>query len=308
MIISASYRTDIPAFYGAWFQNRLEAGYALVESPYGGRPIRLSLRPEAVEAFIFWTRNIAPFAPALEKVSRLGLPFAVTHTLTGYPRELEPSVIDAGRATAAMRDLAARHGPRVLVWRYDPILITSLTPADWHLENFRALAGGLKGATDEVTVSFAHIYKKSARNLAAAAKLGGFAWSDPPASTKRQLIGDLAKIAQAQGMRLTVCSQPELRPEGVAAASCIDPLRLGDIAGHPIRHRLKGNRPDCACAESRDLGAYDSCPQGCVYCYAVGGRAKARARALAHDPSAESLTPGLVLPASAHPDLFAAGS
>jgi len=305
MIISASYRTDIPAFYGAWFQNRLDAGSCLVESPHGGKPAKLSLRPDAVEAFVFWTRNIAPFAPALEKVRALGLPFMITHTLTGYPKELEPRVIDAGRALAAMRDLADRFGPRVLVWRYDPILVTSLTSLDWHRENFQALAQGLRGATDEVTVSFAHIYRKTARNLGAAARLGGFDWTDPPVAAKRALIADLADIARSHQMRLTVCSQPEFQPEGVAAARCIDPGRLADLAGRPIKHRLKGNRPDCACAESRDIGAYDSCPQGCVYCYAVGSRAKARARAQTHDPWAEGLVPGPVSHPSAQSDLFA---
>jgi hypothetical protein len=289
MIISASYKTDIPAFYGDWLMGRLDAGYCHVVNPYGRQVHRVDLRPEAVDGFVFWTRNLAPFMAHLAEIRRRGLPFVVQYTLTGYPRALEAATIAPGRAQGQIRAVAADYGPRAAVWRYDPILLTSLTPPDWHRANFARLADALAGAVDEVVVSFAQIYRKTGRNLAAAARRHGFDWRDPPIEEKRALLADLAGLAAGRGMRLTLCAQPDLVTEKVGAARCIDAERLSAVAGRPLAARLKGNRPGCLCAEARDIGDYDSCPHGCVYCYAVASRSAAQRRRRAHDPAAEML-------------------
>lgn len=98
MVISASYKTDIPAFYGEWFMNRLRAGYCKMVNPYNGRPIRISLLAEAVEGFVFWTKNVGPFLKHLDEVQQRGFPFVLQHTINGYPRELEQAVVDSSRA------------------------------------------------------------------------------------------------------------------------------------------------------------------------------------------------------------------
>ena len=265
MIVSASYRTDIPALYGHWFVNRLAAGWVRVANPYGGPPARIGLAPGDVDGFVFWTRNLEPFAGGLAAVEALGLPSMV-------------------------RALAARRGPRTLVWRYDPIVFSSLTPPGWHESNFAGLARALEGAADEVVVSVARPYRKTARNLDAAARDHGFSWRDPPPDEKRALIARLADIAGGHGMALTLCTQPELGGiPGTRPAACIDAARLSELAGRPISARRKGNREGCACALSRDIGAYDSCPQGCAYCYAVSGRAAAQRQIRRHDPAGECL-------------------
>lgn len=290
MIVSASYRTDIPALYSAWFMNRLAAGTARVASPYGGRPYTVSLRPGEVDGFVFWTRNVGPLLPHLPTVREVA-PFVVQFTVTGYPRALEPGVIGTDAALAQIRGIAREFGPRVAIWRYDPILDSTVTPLTWHRENFARLAAALEGAVDEAVVSFAQIYTKTRRNLDAAARRHGFAWSDPEEGEKRALITELAAIAADHGMRLTVCTQPDLVAGGAEAACCIDAARLSDVAGRPIAVRIKGNRPGCLCHESRDIGAYDSCPQGCAYCYAVSSRARAKRVLGAHDQQAEMLAP-----------------
>ncbi len=284
MIVSASYRTDIPAFYGAWFLNRLAAGICRSANPYGGPAYAVPLSREAVDGFVFWTRNAGPFLPALESVASRGFPFVLHYTITGYPRALETSVPDADRSVALARAIAARHGPRTVVWRYDPILLTTLTGPAWHRTNFARLAAAISGACDEVVVSFAQIYRKTRINLAAAATAHGFVWQDPPCEEKRDLLADLAAIAGRAGMRLTLCAQPDLLVPGAGEARCIDSERLGDVGGRKILARRRGNRPGCACAESRDIGAYDTCPHGCVYCYAVRSPAAAKRRHREHDP------------------------
>ena len=289
MIVSASYRTDIPAFYGDWFRARLDAGHALVANPYGGADYRVALGPEAVEGFVFWSRNPAPFRPVLEQLAGQRRPFVLQFTITGYPRVLESAVPASDTAVALLCDLAGRFGRRTIVWRYDPILISGLTHEAWHDENFARLAGGLAGSVDEVVLSFTQLYAKTGRNLAAAAKRHGFAWRDPDDEVKRSIIARLAERAAENGMQATICAQPHLLAGLTRPAICIDAARLSDVAGRTIGARTKGNREACACHESRDIGAYDSCPQGCAYCYAVRDPAKAKARLKSHDPAGERL-------------------
>jgi hypothetical protein len=188
-----------------------------------------------------------------------------------------------------MGDLALRFGNRAVVWRYDPIVLSSLTDEAWHRANFAALARSLRGAVDEVVVSFMQPYRKSARNLDIAARQHGFDWRDPPDEEKRALLRELAAIAGAHGMKLTLCAQPHLLVDGVGAAQCIDVARLSDIAGRDITAREKGNRAGCACAEARDIGAYDTCAQGCAYCYAVSSPQGAQKKIAALDANAAML-------------------
>lgn len=288
MIVSASYKTDIPAFYGRWFLNRLAAGHCRMANPYGGQTYRIDLTRAAVDGFVFWTKNLGPFLDALEVVSGAGFPFAVQYSVTGLPTVLERSVPPWLRAVEHMARLRDRWGPRAAVWRYDPIVVTGATPPAWHRETFATLAGALRGVTDEAVVSFLQPYRKTARNLAAA----GLSWRDPELEEKRALLADLAAIAAGHGMALTLCTQPGLADvPGVAPARCVDAARLSDLAGRPVPAKEKGNRPGCLCAESRDIGDYDTCPHGCVYCYAVANRAVAQRRFAAHDPDGPFLFP-----------------
>lgn len=289
MIISASYKTDIPAFYGKWFQNRLDLGYCKRVNPYNKQVYCVSLSRERVDGFVFWTKNLGPFMSALETVYKRNYPFVVQYAITAYPRELESSVVDAENSVRHMKSLAENYGPRVAVWRYDPILFTSITPIDFHRENFERLAYALEGTTDQVIISFAQIYRKTLRNLNQAAQQFGFTWDDPPDEVKLNLITDLAEVAKAHGMKLSICAQRWLLGPGVEQARCVDARRLSDVAGYPIKAKLKGNRPDCGCYQSKDIGEYDTCPHGCVYCYAVSDKKRAIKRYKEHDPNSEFL-------------------
>lgn len=291
MIISASYKTDIPAFYARWFFRRLEEGYCRMLNPYSHRPVRVDLRREAVDGFVFWTKNFGPFFEHLDRLRAFGVPFVVQYTITGYPQVLETSVIDAARSIEHMNRLSGEFGPRAAVWRYDTILFTTLTDRDFHRRNFERLARALEHTTDEVVISFAQVYRKTRRNLNAAAQRSHFEWWDPEDDFKRSLTSELVGIARARGMQLTVCAQRGLVVPGAGEARCIDARRLISISGRLFQARQKGNRPDCMCDESRDIGDYDTCPHGCVYCYAVQHKALAQSRYKRHDPDGEFLFP-----------------
>lgn len=291
MIISASYRTDIPAFYGEWFIKRLDAGYCMVTNPYGGKPSRVSLQREDVDGIIFWTKNLGPFMEHLKIVHERAYPFIVQYTINGYPRTLEFSVVNAERSIQHMKTLSEVYGKYIAVWRYDTIVFTSETPLDFHRKNFERLTKALEGTTDEVVVSFAQIYKKTLRNMNWAAKKFGFQWEDPSDETKFNFVTELVHMAKARGMKLMVCSQSKYLAPGAEEARCIDAQRLSKISGKKIKAYIKGNRPDCGCYASRDIGTYDTCPHGCVYCYAVMNRELAQKHYHEHDPKGEFLYP-----------------
>lgn len=290
MIISASYRTDIPAFYAAWFEARLAEGSVRVANPYGGPERVVPLTPQAVEGFVFWTRNLRPFLPTLARLKMQGFPFVVQMTITGYPRAIDAATIAREAAVEQLQEVARLYGPKAAVWRYDPVVASSLTPPDWHGENFAQLAGALAGAVNEVVLSFAQVYAKTKRNLDRAAAEHGFLWDDPPEVEKIALLKRLGGIARAAGVTPSLCAQRELQESaGLAPARCVDDARLSEVAGRSIAAANKSHRKECGCAASVDIGAYDSCPHGCAYCYAVRSRDAAKRRFAEHDSASARL-------------------
>lgn len=290
MIISASYKTDIPAFYGQWFVNRLCAGYCMMRNPMNQKPIRVSLRPEDVEGIVFWTKNFRPFQKHVDAVAETGIPFIVQYTINGYPKSLENHVVDWQKSVEAVQKLTDRFGPRCVIWRYDTVIFSRETPFAFHLENFNRIADALKGLTDEVVISFMQLYAKTKRRMDDMADETGNTWDDPSLEVKKELGRELFEAAARRDMVLTICSQPELvtfQPP----SRCVDAQRLAEVGGRPIRAKTLGNRPGCMCAASRDIGDYDTCPHGCVYCYAVRSQDLAIRRFQAHDPESDFLFP-----------------
>jgi hypothetical protein len=288
MIVSASYKTDIPAFYGEWFMNRLRAGYCRCINPYSKRAFTVSLRSQNVDGIVFWTKNIGPFLCHLNEVER-SFPFYIQYSINGYPRALESSVIDKQKSIDNLWQIRSKYGLYSTVWRYDPVVFSSITPYNFHIENFSEIAEKLTGAVNEVVISFAQVYAKTERNLNAAVKKLRFSWTDPAPAEKFALASRMAQIAASCGIQLTVCSQKDFVVPGAREARCIDIERLSKIANRLVVAELKGNRPECGCYASKDIGDYDTCPHGCIYCYAVQNRLLARKRYSQHDPQSEFL-------------------
>ena len=285
MIISASYRTDIPAVHADWFARRLAAGFCQVRNPYGGKPYRVDLSVDAVDGFVFWTRNPQPFLPVLDALAAAGRRFVLQVTVTGYPRAWEVATPKVAAVLPVLRRLVDNYGPEVLVWRYDPVILGPALSPDWQRQHFARLAAGIAGLSNEVVFSFAQMYVKTRRNMARA----GLSWIDPTAAEKAALLADLATLAQAHGFAPRLCSQSDLMRPPLRPARCIDAQRFERISGTPMVARSKANRPGCLCAESRDIGAYDSCAHGCHYCYAVRDRQRAKQAIAGHDPGADML-------------------
>ena len=288
MIISASYKTDIPAFYGQWFVNRLHAGYCMMRNPMNRKPIRVTLTRPMASGIVFWTKNFRPFMRHLDAVVEMEFPFTVQYTVNGYSPSLEHSVVDWERSVETVRTLADRFGPRCVVWRYDTIIFSQETPFEFHLENFKRISDALSGAVDEVVISFMQLYRKTTRNMDKMALECDNPWTDPSVEVKRDLAARLFDIANQRKILLTICTQPEIATIQ-PPARCIDAVRLSNVAGYTVAAKTAGNRPGCECAASRDIGDYDTCPHGCVYCYAVRSEELAIRRFREHNPESDYL-------------------
>jgi len=291
MLISASRRTDIPAFYADWFMNRLEAGFVLTRNPFNSRQIRrVELRPDAVEAIVFWTRNPSRLQPHLDRLDALGYRYYFQFTLTGYPRALERATPALPRAIRVFQSLSERLGPERVIWRYDPILLTNLTPPAEHLRLFGFLARVLAGHTRRVVISFADFSSRIAANLR---KVPDLTWEDITAQPAQlfELAARLAELARAQGMQIQTCAEAlDLGEFGIAQGKCIDEELLGelfDLRLSPAKD--PGQRKACRCIRSVDIGAYDSCPHGCIYCYASTRQQATQANYHRHDPRSSFL-------------------
>lgn len=264
MIVSASRRTDIPAHYSNWFMERVREGFVLVPNPRNSKQIRkVSLRPEDVDGIVFWTKNPSPILPHLRALSGYAYYFQVT--VTPYGPDVEPGIPDKEEAILpAILRLSDEIGPSRVVWRYDPILLNNRYTRDFHFEAFDSMARRLAGRVARCTISFLDMYKNTARN----ARLMGLA----PAfeADMMEMAERIAAIAKAHGIPVDACAEPmDFSRFGIGCARCIDPARLEAASGRPIAFkRQKGQRPECGCADSVDIGTYNSCPSGCGYCYA----------------------------------------
>lgn len=263
MILSASRRCDIPAFHTPWLMTRLRAGWAGVRGPMNPRQVSLwPMTPGRVDALVLWSKNPAPLLPHLDELAAHTL--LIQYTLTAYPPSIEPGLPPAADRIAAFQALARALGPEHLVWRYDPICYGPGLGRAEHIAAFARLAGQLAGRAGRCVISFLDDYPA----VRGALRSGGLYAPDP--AEQLALCAALAPIAGRAGMALSACCEAvDLSPAGVRAAPCIDREQIQALCGHPVRAvKDPGQRPGCGCARSVDIGAYETCPHGCVYCYA----------------------------------------
>lgn len=294
MIISASRRTDIPAFYAPWLMTRLRAGWCEVPNPFNSAQVsRVDLSPAAVDGLVFWTRFPRPMLCYLDELETMGHAFYFLFTLTGYPRSLDARGPSLDAAVRVFRDLAERIGPHRVRWRYDPIVFAHGLDADYHRRRFEALAKRLEGATERVIVSVLEPYAKARRRLT---DVPGIELDkDRLTALAGSLLPDLADMARASSMQMDGCAlweslEPIARDAGIVPSRCVDPELVARLSGRPVESaRDGGQRPRCGCAPSRDIGMYESCGFGCRYCYATQRFDAADANRSAHDPEAPAL-------------------
>jgi hypothetical protein len=293
MIISASRRTDIPAFYAEWFMNRIKIGHCDVPNPFNPAQIsHVSLKPEDVDVIVFWTRHSEPMFRHLSELNSRGYPYYFLITVMKNPRALDPKCPPLERAIKSFCELAEQIGPDRVIWRYDPILFTSTTDASFHIESYRTIAKRLNGYTHKSIISLATVYRKVKKRLEAL-RLEGIDLGDLEAELVGDLLTALAEAAAENDIDITTCAQErDFAAYGVRAGKCIDDEHIERVFGLKVAHKKDpSQRRACGCVISKDIGMYDTCLFGCAYCYATSDFDLARINFKKHDPAGLSLVP-----------------
>jgi hypothetical protein len=294
LIISASRRSDIPAFYAQWFIKRIRAGYCTVPNPFNRQQIaHVSLLPEDVDVIVFWTRNPKPLFPYLDELDQRGFLYYFQYTLLGYPRQIDQHVPSRKKAFQTFQELADRIGPKRLMWRYDPIVFSQLTGAQFHIENYACIAKALQGYTQRSVISVMDMYKKFRKRMAQLNQEGvGIIDHDGQTSPRYDaLMESITQTARENDMEIFSCSEErDMTPYGISPGKCIDDNYIARTFDIDVGNKKDpGQRKACGCVVSKDIGMYDSCVFGCQYCYASSNFARSKENYQAHDPEAPSL-------------------
>ncbi len=285
MILSASRRTDIPNYYSDWFFNRIRAGFVCVRNPMNPRQVsRIALNPEVVDCIVFWTKNPEPMLERLEELGDYAYYFQFT--LTGYGVDIECGVPHKReRMIPIFRRLSEKIGSRRVIWRYDPIFFTAKYSPSYHLRAFGQIAEALKGYTDKCVISFVDSYTKNRKALAG---LGAYELEAP---SMLDFAAQLGRMAGESGMSIGSCAEAiDLTQCGIAHNSCIDKKTVEEIIGCGIDvGKDRNQRPECGCVESVEIGTYDTCKNGCLYCYANSSRSNVLLACGRYDPDSPLL-------------------
>jgi len=274
-----------------------------VASPFGGRVFEVSLLSEQVIAIVFWTKDAGPLLACFDELIQRGHCFTFLYTVNNYPNILEPRVPHLSHTLKVVETIRKRFPLATVRWRYDTIVLTETLDQRWHIRNFTKLCQLMAPFTTECIFSFCDYYKKTIRNMERMVP----DHFRPDEAYCKDLAEEMALIATDHGIFLRSCAHDVLVSERIGKARCIDPVKLAEVVDSEQRRQALGklklvaSRKECGCAESRDIGAYDTCGHGCVYCYANKEPATARLNAgmtssdsdcLAHHPNITAERPG----------------
>jgi hypothetical protein len=272
--------------------NRIRAGYCLVPNPFNAKQVsRISLAPDDVDAFVFWSKNPRPMLPLLDELTDRGFIYYFQYTLNDYPRLLEPKVPPFEQRIKTFQDLSKKLGPRRVVWRYDPIIITPSTSYDFHAATFEKIAGCLKGFTSRVVISVVDLYRKTDRRMNALSDEGFLIDTEAVSSPKmHELLSLISRISADHGIESFSCAEDfDFTDAGLRPGSCIDCHLITALGGHVSSKKDPGQRPACRCVVSRDIGMNDTCLHGCPYCYSTKNNELAHQRHAEHNPESPVL-------------------
>ncbi|MGL5435482.1 MAG: DUF1848 domain-containing protein [Lachnospiraceae bacterium] len=264
MIINTGGRTDTVNYYCDWLLNRLEDGYVYSRNPlFQNKITKYELSPDKVDALIFCSKNYTPILPHIGEVLEKYNIFC-HYTITAYGKDVEPQVPPIDNAMDTLIQLSNIVGKEKLAWRYDPVLLTDKYTIETHLETFEYMTEKISGYVSSCIFSFVEMYKKLATNMPELIPLTD--------ADKNELAQGLGAIAAKYHMPIQTCgTNGDYTLHGIKASGCITSDILEQSNGCKFKKNTshKGMREGCHCIPSRDIGAYDTCLNGCKYCYAV---------------------------------------
>ena len=288
VLISASRRTDIPAFFSPWFIQRIEKGYCKVANPFNPNQIRkVSLLPQDVEGIVFWTKNPGPIFSYLPFLNQKGYHYIFQFTLTPYGSLLEPEVPSLENRIKLMQKLGERLGTERVIWRFDPLIFTEEMDFDFFARMFSILLDRLNPFISRIITSRFSPYRSAKNRL----KKRGIELLplDKHSHEFEELIWFMQKQAELKGLKLESCADKGLQELGVCSSGCINGDYWRGVTGNGQYPKDSGQRGDCKCVKSVDIGAYGTCPHLCLYCYGYRGRKQVEQNFKAHNPESVAL-------------------
>lgn len=278
MILNTGARTDTVQYYTQWLLKRFEDGFVYTRNPlFPDKVTRYELSPDKIDLVMFCSKNYAPILPRLHEITDKYRTY-FHYTITAYGKDIEPGVPDIDDSIATLIQLSDMVGKQRVAWRYDPVLLTDKYTIDVHEKTFAYMAERLTPHVDRCIFSFVEMYKKLETNMP---ELKPISPED-----KDRIAQKLGKIAGCCGLHLQTCAtHGDYTRYGIHGSGCATLEMFGkanDCVFKDVKH--KGMRDGCHCIESRDIGAYDTCPNGCKYCYANKSPQRARENYRRHDP------------------------
>ncbi|MGI6563673.1 MAG: DUF1848 domain-containing protein [Clostridia bacterium] len=282
MILSASRRTDIPCHYSEWLINRLQAGYVLTRNPMNPSQIyRIPLSKDIIDCIVFWTKDPLNMLDKLDTLDELDYKYYFYFTLTPYDRSVERKLRDKEDIVRTFKELSRRIGHEKTVWRYDPIILNETFDFAYHKEKFSYLCKQLENDTNQCIVSFVDLYSKLKKDRLREIRK----------EEMMEISRMISTVAKDYGITVKACCEESFLSEcGMEKASCIDKALIEKICGYGLDLKKdKNQRHGCECYESVDIGAYNTCKNGCIYCYANYSMESVEKNDKRHDPKGELL-------------------
>ena len=290
MFINVGARTDITNYYSEWLMNRIHEGYVLSRNPFAPNKVyKYRLSPDVVDCILFCTKNPEPILDKIDEILSRGFHVFFFVTITSYGKDIEPGVPDYHQVIKSFQQLSSIVGKNSICWRYDPIFITEKYGIEHHMKCFEEMSKEISPYTNCCIFSFVQMYKK-------------LAYTFPelrPVSEKEKkiLLTEMGKIAEKYNLRLQSCGDGnDYTAYGISRSGCITAPIIEKAIGRELKSiRPKPSRKGCGCLPYSDIGAYNTCPSGCLYCYATKDTTLAAESCRKHNPLSPLLN-GELLP------------
>lgn len=287
--ISASRATDIPAFYCKWFFQKLAQGYTVWRNPFNGKDCYVSF--QNTKFIVFWSKNPAPLIEYIPYLQQRDIGCYVQFTLNDYQTEgFEPNLPILARRIDTFKRLVDILGVGSVIWRFDPLVLSDRVSIDSLIEKIRHIGNLLNGYTEKLVFSFADIgtYRKVGKNMYDA----GINYTEWTEKLMREFAEKLTVLNAGQwDYTLATCSESiSLEEYGIEHNRCIDPDLISRLrpSMQPMMfnaNKDKGQRSACGCILAKDIGSYNTCPHGCLYCYANTSPHTAKLNFASHNPN-----------------------
>ena len=261
MILNTGNRTDIPAFFSDWFFNRIQEGFVCVRNPYFPHQVtKYILDPQAIDIICFCTKNPKPMLSRLDLIKDYKQFWFVT--ITPYNQTIEPYVPNKNEIIRSFIELSKKIGSHCIGWRYDPIFLNDYYTIEYHLRIFEKMCQKLTGYTPQCVISFIDLYQKTKKNFKEVQEV----------SQKNQiyLCQKFVEIGKKYNIEIYTCHENEsLKTTGVHTSGCMNQQIIERALGHSLKlPKINEARQGCRCLLNNDIGIYNTCLHGCLYCYA----------------------------------------